>query len=407
LPGGIDELGVGGDFGCVRRGGALTCWGENDEGQLGNGELGNKRVPVQVGGGLGAGWRSVDLGVDHTCAVTTADELYCWGRNHHGQLGLGHFAPMFAPQPVATGTAWTEAGAGGGHTCARDAMARVWCWGDNDSGQVGTGAAGDHPDPAITSVGMYAQLSLGVDSSSAASSAGLRWVWGRNAEGQLGTGDTMDLGSPTLAMGGPASFFQLAQGVVFGCALGGTGPTGTLWCWGQNTAGQLGQGMTMAPPSYDPTQVGTRTDWTRVTAAYDHACALGAGELWCWGNGYSGQLGVGVNDLYGSPTRVGAGADWTDVETGGLHTCGLRGGDLYCWGAGAQGQLGDGATAQRSTPPPLPVAGGPWADVQAGNHRTCAIGVDGTLWCWGDNRHGAVGDGQGPRWDPTAVLRSP
>jgi alpha-tubulin suppressor-like RCC1 family protein len=183
---------------------------------------------------------------------------------------------------------------------------------------------------------------------------------------------------------------------------------GTLWCWGANASGQVGNGDTQMVVS--PAQVGIEADWIAVSAGGDHTCGIrDPGTLWCWGEGYAGRLG---NDVSGStiPLQVGQAEDWVAVAAGGAHTCGIRADrTLRCWGGNDSGQLG---TQGYSTHEPQLVAptgfdgDDLWTAVTAGGRHTCAIRTDRMLFCWGSNQFLQLGIGSLPSPDqnrPRAV----
>ena len=174
------------------------------------------------------------------------------------------------------------------------------------------------------------------------------------------------------------------------------GPTsredGSLWCWGQNQLGQVGDGT--IDDRYEPTQVGTATDWRFVSATASHSCGIRNDDsLWCWGNNGFGQASGDGTTSHGlvTPVRVGGGT-WKTVRVGSLYTCAIRtDSTLWCWGYNVYGQLGDGSIAERSTPVQIGTA--TWIALSAGYSHTCGIQTDRSLWCWGDNREGQVGNG--------------
>ncbi len=170
-----------------------------------------------------------------------------------------------------------------------------------------------------------------------------------------------------------------------------------LYCWGNNTRGELG----VTTPNYFtsvPTRVGNANDWTDVSAAgassgQGFTCGIRGGSLFCWGWNANGQLGVGDTSSRSTPTQVGVGSDWEHVSAGGFHGCAIRAdGALFCWGDNGGGQLGDGTNDPRLTPVQVGTAKD-WKVVAAGGGHTCGIRANGALFCWGDNWGGALGDG--------------
>lgn len=182
---------------------------------------------------------------------------------------------------------------------------------------------------------------------------------------------------------------SLAVGMRHACLLR---VDGTIWCWGRNADGQLGDGTTIDRNT--PVRVGAYTDWTSVAAGNDHTCGLRAGgTAWCWGRNDTGQIG---DDARGtdrtSPVQVGIWSDWTSLVGGGAHTCGIRaGGTSWCWGANRWGQLGNRTTEDRNLPTQAEWTD--WESLTAGFGHTCGIRANRSAWCWGDGLHGRLGDG--------------
>ncbi|GAB1692584.1 Ig-like domain-containing protein [Krasilnikovia sp. M28-CT-15] len=204
------------------------------------------------------------------------------------------------------------------------------------------------------------------------------------------------IGVPVTAAAAPqaasstaaVSWRSVEAGFLNTCA---TRTDGTLWCWGANRRGELGDGTTIARST--PVQVGTATTWDTVSAGHSHTCATRTeGTLWCWGDNSYGQLGDGTTTRRDTPVQIGAGDTWNAVSAGDAHTCATRAeGTLWCWGDNYDGELGDGTNTSRYTPVQVDTVT-TWDSVSAGWHHTCATRTDGTLWCWGSNGAGEIGD---------------
>ena len=221
---------------------------------------------------------------------------------------------------------------------------------------------------------------------------GSLWCWGNNARGQLGQGDTAWHENP-VRVGVDTNWQLVSAGRNHACGLRADG---SAWCWGSNSSGELGTGA--AGDSTLPVRVATTSTFERVAAGRPYTCGISSGGLWCWGAFASAA---------DTPTRLGTGSDWTEISAGSFHLCGLRGaGEVWCLGSNGAGQLGTGDTTARAVPTPVTGLGGPAMRVSAsaGGSFTCAVRVDGTLWCWGANADGQLGVGDtSPRSVPTQV----
>lgn len=220
---------------------------------------------------------------------------------------------------------------------------------------------------------------------------GSLWCWGDNAYGQLGDGTTTDRSTPVRTAG--TGWMQVSAGGATTC---GVRTDGSLWCWGLNNYGQAGRPRPspLSRPMPSPARVGSAADWRQVSVAWSHACGIrGAGELWCWGQNLRGQLGTGTTStLSATPVRVGSASSWRTVTVGGWRSCAIRtDGTAWCWGENSLGELGIGTTTRQAAP--QQVAGTDWRQLSASWGHTCGVRGEGELWCWGRNRRGEVGDG--------------
>jgi alpha-tubulin suppressor-like RCC1 family protein/fibronectin type 3 domain-containing protein len=332
----------------------------------------------------------IEAGAQHTCRIKRTGSLWCWGVNGYGQLGVGS-SQSSVPVQVGNDTHWSSLAVGWNYTCALKTSGTAWCWGDNNSGQLGTGTAGSQRY-APTQVGTatnWASLESGGSHTCGVKTDGTVWCWGSNFSGQLGDGTTTDRLVPTQ-VGTDADWARLTSGNGFTC---GVKTDGTAWCWGSNSLGTLGDGTTT--DHLTPTQVGGGTNWASLEGGSWHACGVKTdGTAWCWGYNSNGQLGDGSMTLRTTPTQIGTGAGWTSVSAHIFGTCGVKtDGTAWCWGVNGHGQLGDGTFTNRTTP--TQVGGGTsWAAVTPGYDHTCGLKSDGTAWCWGWSPFGQGGRGQ-------------
>jgi alpha-tubulin suppressor-like RCC1 family protein len=398
---GWSSLGLGGDHSCaLRSDSSLYCWGRNDYGQLGDGTTTDRSSPTHIGT---ATWTAVSGGYAFTCGIQTGSALYCWGENDMGQLGLGVVGEQHTPTQVGTAT-WSATLARGGSprmiSCAiRAADSTLWCWGD-------LGPQVLRPTQVGTD-GTWSGLATGFfGAACGVRTDGTLWCWGTNLWGQLGLGNAASRVAPTQVTS-PSStgWSAVAAGARHVCALRGD----TLWCWGYNAEGEIGNNTTTNQPTAVQVTVPAATGWASVSAGFADTCATRTdGSLYCWGSNGNGQLGLGNTTDQHQPAQVTtpSGTGWSSVGTGYQHVCATRtDGTLYCWGDGRNGRLGQGSTGS-SNPTPLQVtapSGTGWSILGLGADTSCAIRTDGSLYCWGKNIEGEVGNGNAPNDQNTPV----
>ena len=350
---------------------------------------------------------TVAAGALHTCAVTNGGGVACWGHNAHGVLGDGTTTDRLTPVAVnglRTGVAVLAAGVQ--HTCALTTAGGVVCWGSASAGQLGAGPVTPPLTPvAVTglSSGVTA-IAAGAFHTCAVTSAGGVMCWGYNGQGQLGDGTTENRFTPVAVSGLSSGVTTIAAGAYYTCALTNVGGVA---CWGVNAFGQLGDGTTTGRPT--PVAVtGLSNAVAAVSAGSQHTCALTtAGGVVCWGGNAAGQLGDGTTTPRLTPVAVsGLSSGVTGVEAGSIHSCALtNGAAVMCWGDNTAGQLGDGTTTGRPTPVAVTGIPNAVAAVSAGSEHTCAVTTQGRVACWGANELGRLGDGTTTnRLTPVTVL---
>ena len=342
---------VGNEYTCaLTSAGGVLCWGENISGQLGDGTTTDRTTPVDVVG-LTSGVAAVSAGGYHTCALTTTGGLKCWGRNLFGQLGDGTTTNRTTPVDVVGLTSGVSAvSAGEDHTCALTTAGGVECWGRNNHGQLGDGTTTDRTTP-VDVVGLpsgTAVVSAGLTHTCVVTTAGGAKCWGDNVFGQLGDGTTVDRVVPTDVTALTSGAAAVSAGFRHTCALT---TAGGAKCWGSNFVGQVGDGTTT--DRTEPVDVTALTSGVAaVSAEILYTCAVStAGGAKCWGRN-GGKLGDGTTTDRTTPTDVvGLTSGVAAVAARHLHTCALTtAGRLKCWGDNFFGQLGDGTTTDSSTP---------------------------------------------------------
>jgi alpha-tubulin suppressor-like RCC1 family protein len=374
--------------------GGTKCWGRNLAGQLGDGTLTDSSTPVDVLG-ISSHLTTITAGQDHTCALTTAGSVQCWGYNYTGQVGDGTTSARLTPVVVTGLTSGVTAiTAGDQHTCALSASGRLRCWGDDSSGELGDGTYANAAAPVdvtgLTS-GVTA-ITAGFYHTCAVTAGGGVKCWGTNYYGQLGNGTTTNSWAPVDVTGLTSGVTSIASDQHDTCALTAAGG---VKCWGENFAGQLGDGTTTE--RLTPVDVtGLTSGVTAITASGSHACALTAsGGVKCWGANDFGELGDGTTTQRLTPVDVtGLTSGVTAISAGGPDTCALMAaGGAKCWGNNSRGQVGDGTTTQRLTPVDVTGLTSDVAAIAAGNQYACALTIAGGMKCWGLNGYGELGDG--------------
>ncbi|GFO59626.1 hypothetical protein GMST_19510 [Geomonas silvestris] len=384
--------------------GSLWSWGSNAFGQLGaaGSDPATPRQVVLAAAVSDNDWRAVAAGGNFSLALKADGTLWSWGDNAAGQLGLGSTQPQAEPVQVGNDRDWAALAAGALHAVALKRNGRVYAWGDNSSGQLGNGGLGQLNAPApVPGIGNLVALSAGAFHTLALSADGRSWAWGGNLDGQLNTGSQTGSLAPADAGNAGLGWVALEPGNQFTLA---RRSDGSLWSWGDNTSGQLGNG-TLATQA-TPAALDARHDWAAHAAGFGHVVALKAdGTLWAWGDNSSGQLGDGSRNPSTFPIQItstkptSAANDWAQLAAGDFHTLALKGdGTLWAWGDNSTGQLGDNTNTPMGKQPEQIVTGNPgnfdsnWIAIAAGGGHSLGLQADGTLWAWGDNSDGQLGD---------------
>ncbi|HLE17979.1 MAG TPA: carboxypeptidase regulatory-like domain-containing protein [Syntrophales bacterium] len=275
----------------------------------------------------------------------------------------------------------------------------VWAWGNNSNGQLGNGTMTQSATPVqISGLSSVVAVAAGYAHTVALKSDGTVWAWGNNSNGQLGNGTTTDSGIP-VQITGLSGAAAIAAGYAHTVALM---TDGTVWTWGNNSNGQLGDGTTTDSHIPLPTWL---PGVAAIAAGHSHTVALMNDitnvSVWAWGNNSNGQLGNGTTTDSAAPVHVSNLSGGTAIAAGSYHTVALKDdGTVWVWGSNIKGQLGNGSTTQSTVP--VQISGLPSVTaVAAGYTHTVALKSDGTVWAWGDNFYGQLGDGTTiDRWTP-------
>ena len=357
-------------------------------------------------------WVDISVGNLFSCGIRDDDSLWCWGKNNHGQLGIGNSLEKHIATRVGSDT-WKDVDCGGyykfganqdhlGHACAiRKSDNRVFCWGSDNYGQIGDNSDDGNNDqyyPSGVKIWLLSWGYLTADyifsggfHSCAIVSTGTVYCWGRNDYGQLGISNTNDYSYAVQLVGN--DWVYISTGRLHSCGLKSDN---SLWCWGSNSYGQLGDGS--VSNSDEPLNVSSNNVWvTNIASGAVMSCGKPGFVARCWGENSAGNLGNGNNNNYiDSDTAVNIlGTGYTgisfDILSASMTTvCGIDNTDLYCWGNNEYGQIGNNSTTNSNSPVHI---SGSWSKISSGNYSTCGINTDGTLYCWGHNSYGELGDG--------------
>ncbi|TXD32340.1 hypothetical protein FRC96_17920 [Lujinxingia vulgaris] len=341
--------------------GTLWCWGNNGSGRLGDGTTTQRNQPTRVAGdGV---WTQVSAGGQHTCGIKEDESLWCWGRNNEKQIDptSGSSINYASPHQLGSDTDWVSVAAGAEHTCALTGANTLFCWGENSDQQLGTGTpVDDRTRVEITSGGStidtFVAVAAGDAHTCAVTAVGANgWCWGSFSSGQLDgepTGDSAPrpVGNPISAASSTTQ--TIVAGGTHSCAVVGVSGDSRPYCWGSTSFGKLGHDEGTYPNR--PTGL---NNVQRITNGSDHTCAIENGVAKCWGANVWKQLGHS-----GSSTSVAVASDvdgsytnWTDIAAGGQHTCGIADGTMRCWGLNEDAQLGYFTAGQDSNVAPTEV----------------------------------------------------
>jgi len=389
------------DWCAVTVSGDVECWGDNEDGELGNGTMMSSSVPVKVTGLPEAATQVSVSATFSACALTTSGGVWCWGQGPEGELGDGtdYNSRTTAVQVDGFGSGVASVSAGAYAACAVKQDGSAWCWGagaqdvtilGNAGNLLGTGQVANALSPVevqglesgVTSVSVGDYVACAVQQ-------GATFCWGGDDNnGELGNGTTSASATPVAVVGLPSGVTAVSAGYDFACALTGAG---AVFCWGDGTYGQLGNGEYAVSPT--PVAVmGLTTGVIAVAAGVQSACALMQdGTVMCWGFGGVGELGNGMADVM-SPVPVqvdGLTGPATYLSVGGAPCVVTATGSIECWGFTADLAL---------TAVPVTDLGQHAAAIAIGGDTpstafACALGAMNIVKCWGGDQDGQLGNG--------------
>jgi alpha-tubulin suppressor-like RCC1 family protein len=431
----------------IKTDGTLWLWGCNGPtgGALGDNSITNRSSPVQTVSG-GTDWKQVSVGYTQTAAIKTDGSLWTWGCGNFGRLGNNAVINQSSPvQTVSGGTDWKQVSVGNCAAAAIKIDGSLWLWGAGTGGKLGTNSTGNVSSPVQTVSGgtNWRRINLEGPASAAIKTDGSLWMWGSGANGSLGDNTGVSKSSPVQTVSGGTNWKQVSVDPIGG-TVGALKDDGSLWIWGNDTCGVTG--FDIEPIYYSsPVQaLSGRTGWCQIavtgqvsifatdTPGQLYSWGLNAGKLgqnqtyndtglrcrssdfddvfvrkeffsegglWGWGDNFEGGLGTNNTIFRSSPVQtISGGTNWKSVSVGGAASSTgaaiKTDGTLWMWGANVDGILGinAGCTACRSSPVQTVSGGTNWKSVSVGSSTVAAIKTDGTLWTWGRNSSGVLGD---------------
>jgi alpha-tubulin suppressor-like RCC1 family protein len=338
-------------------------------------------------------------------------ELYLWGRNNFGQVGDNTTATRSTPrQEFTSDSNWQRISVGTQHAAAIKTDGTLWTWGDNTSGQLGDNTIVHKSTPKQFNISGgiifgWKQISCGNGHTVALANDGTLWCWGRNSYGQVGDNTTQPRSTPRQISAGATGitgWTQVSAGAFHTVAIRNDG---TLWSWGYNYYGVVGDNTSgnLANRLTPRQELTSSTNWRQVnfsSGSYTTSAIKTDGTLWCWGYNAAGQVGDNTILNRSTPRQISAGASritgWKQTSSSLNNTAAIRtDGTLWVWGRNSYGQVGDntaGSTIYRSTPIQEFTGSNNWKQVSTGSANTIGLKTNGTLWVWGDNNNGQVGD---------------
>ncbi|HQY53489.1 MAG TPA: Ig-like domain-containing protein [Ignavibacteria bacterium] len=335
-------------------------------------------------------WATVSAGYRHTMALKTNGTLWAWGYNGNGQFGNGTTTSTVIPIKIGSLT-WSKISVGDYYTLGIKSDGTLWAWGENQNGQLGTGNIQDqHLPTQISNFSDWITITAGSNYNLALRANGTLWAWGNNQYGKLGLGIASNTNILIPTQVGSESNWIFVQ-AHWGDHSMGIKSDGTLWGWGLNNSGQLGNGTT-ANTNPTPQKIGIENNWKSVCPGASHTIALkNDGSLWAWGYNGFGQLGNGTFQNQLTPVRIGN-ETWTSISAGGYHSVGIKAnGTLWSWGRNNYGQLGNASNTNSSAPVQEIRYFAQWTLISAGWEYTFAKRIDNTVWVWGNSDYNVFG----------------
>jgi alpha-tubulin suppressor-like RCC1 family protein len=343
---------VGSSHSCaISEAGGAMCWGSNQSGVVGNGNLIVKQPsPVDVVG-LATGVTAISASQQTTCAIS-AGVAKCWGYNGWLQVpDVERFSYSSTPRDFALGATASLVVTGTSATCAITTAGGLKCWGEQLAASTNSATP---VDIAGFGTGGVAEVAIGYGHGCFRTTSGGVKCWGKGDVGELGNSNKFHSETPVDVTGISSGALAVSTSYRYTCALV-TG--GVVKCWGESDYGQLGPSVVVGQQSSSPVTVPLPAAATGISAGESHACAvLTGGGVYCWGSNSQFQLGTGASSSSTPAAVVGLPSAVATIGAGGDHTCALlTNGSVKCWGMNGVGQLGTGSTTPLSSGSPVSV----------------------------------------------------
>jgi alpha-tubulin suppressor-like RCC1 family protein len=359
----------------------LYVWGQDYYGQLGDNNSGTgtyKSTPIQTLAG-GINWKYVVGNYKSSYGIKTDNSLWSWGDNAQGQLGDSTTTAKLSPIQIPTSSVkWKQISSRWQHVFGIKVDGTLWGWGDNGNGQLGTNSMATSYSSPVQTVAAgtnWKLVSTGDAFTIAIKTDGTLWTWGNNGQGQLGDNTSNQQSSPVQTVTSGTNWNTCAGG---GSHAGAIKTDGTLWLWGAGYYGALGNNTSGFPTNRVSSPVQTSaggTNWQSVACGYQHTSAIKTdGTLWMWGKNNYGQIGNNNSTNTLTPVQtIAAGTNWKQVACGQYFTTAIKtNGTLWSWGRNLAGELSDNTTTHRSSPVVAVGNNSYWKLVSAGAYHTVA-----------------------------------
>jgi alpha-tubulin suppressor-like RCC1 family protein len=371
----------------LKEDGTVWAWGDNRQGQLGDGTTVDKNLPVMVKGLSNV--KSIACGGYHSFALKNDGSIWAWGDNKYGQLGDGTNMDKREAVQIVDVDHVIAIAADFSHSMALKSDGTVWAWGDNGKFQLGEDIDLSRNVPGIVShLDNVIAIDCGYSFSLALKNDGTVWAWGENCYGQLGDGKIIDrsIPGPVIALDNVRQFSAGAYHII------ALKHDGTVFTWGYNCSGQLGDQSTINKKV--PTHVAELNNIQFVAAGRYHSMAIQQnGDAFVWGQNKYGELGDGTDIDKHYPEKLQY-VNNLKAMTGGLYQTIFVNNDGYVWSCGfnIDGVLGDGNLVERNQNSMTTVKINNVLAIDSGYGHNIALKQDGTVWTWGNNSYGQLGD---------------